>query len=480
MKSLASFLIWSGLMTYATGQTSFTINHIHPPDHEFISDIQFANSRYYALAINSEASAPFRNSGTLSVFNNSGQLTHQAELGGPDHKYFRILSIFHNKLQLIGSIKTDSCSSILTLSEFDISAGTLTHLTQYPICEEKYIHSVRIVPGLDDESFFEIVYSQDEFDQSETSHKMYIMTLDEENQLSLILDLDYWNRHLSVDFSRKGYIVSDAFVYEYYDRNFNHRYQYNNGGDGFSGENYSSHQPLVNHYVLEQVVREDEDHSESESIRLIDSNLHTKKLALINPVSGYGRNVKLPVHGGISIAHYNSIWTAANFSFIDNETPAYFSITRLDSDLKIICTHFLGFDGLYKIYGITAFEENGAIVYGWKKYYDVLHGIGDKNIFALKIGNECELPTTSTNGPQDPLISISVYPNPGINDLTFSVNGFDPVSLRVELIDETGRVLFATTDLSNSIKVPELPSGQYFYQILEKDRLLGVGAWVKQ
>jgi hypothetical protein len=63
--------------------------------------------------------------------------------------------------------------------------------------------------------------------------------------------------------------------------------------------------------------------------------------------------------------------------------------------MKIVCIHFLGFDGLYKIYGITAFEDNGAIVYGWKKYYDVIHGVGNKNSFTLKI-----------------ILSISVYPNP--------------------------------------------------------------------
>ncbi len=149
--------------------------------------------------------------------------------------------------------------------------------------------------------------------------------------------------------------------------------------------------------------------------------------------------------------------------------------------MKIICTHFLGFDGLYEINGIKAFEDNGAIVYGWKKYYDPLHGIGDKDIFALKIGNDCELPmTVSTSRPSASLLSISAYPNPGINDLTFSVNGFDPALLRVELIDQLGHVLFTTKDLTNSITVPELPAGQYFYRILQKDRLLGVGSWVKE
>ena len=54
-----------------------------------------------------------------------------------------------------------------------------------------------------------------------------------------------------------------------------------------------------------------------------------------------------------------------------------------------------------------------------------------------------ELPATvSTSGPSEPLLSISAYPNPGLNDLTFSVNGFDPATLKVELIDELGQIIY--------------------------------------
>ena len=113
-------------------------------------------------------------------------------------------------------------------------------------------------------------------------------------------------------------------------------------------------------------------------------------------------------------------------------------------------------------------------------FFDFKWLFSDKDVFALKIGNDCELPTTATNGPSDPLLSISAYPNPAINDQTFSVNGFDPTTLRVELIDQLGQVLFTMKDLTNSIIVPELPTGQYFYRILQKDKILGVGSWVKQ
>ncbi|MBK9984859.1 MAG: T9SS type A sorting domain-containing protein [Saprospiraceae bacterium] len=479
MKILSALLILSGISVFASAQTSFTIENIHGPDDEYISDIQYANSRYYALSLNTETIAPYRNASTLLVFNDSGELINQAQVGEFGYKYFRILSIFHNKLKLVGSIKTDSCSSTLAVSEYDFSSGTLTHLAQYNLCDGKYVHSMRIVPGLDNKTFLEAIYSPDEADQTEFNHKTLFFQLDS-NTISLIPGLEEYESHLSVDFSGKGYVVRWGFVCEYYDHNFNHRYQYNNNTSGYAQELNSCIQPLVNHYLLEHTLFADEDHNPSEQIRLIDSNLYTKKSALINPLSGYGDYVRLPLYGGVSVGSYNSIWTTSNFGYVDNETPAYFSITRLDSDLKVVCTHFIGFDGRYKINGITAFEDNGAIVYGWKKYYDVLHGIGDKNIFALKIGNDCELSTTATHGPSESITSISAYPNPGLNDLTFDVKGFDPSTLRVDLVDGSGKILFTKKDLTNSIEVPQLPAGQYFYRILKEEKLLGTGSWVKE
>ncbi|MEP6794585.1 MAG: T9SS type A sorting domain-containing protein [Saprospiraceae bacterium] len=480
MKILSTLLILYGLSVFASAQTSFTIDNIQDPDDEYISDIQYANSRYYVLSVNTETDSPYRSSSTLLTYNDAGQLLNQVQVGEYGYQYFRILSIYHNKIRLVGSIKTDSCTSILSISEYNISLGTLTHLSQYPFCDNKYIHSVRIVPGLDGKTFFELDYSTQEIDLNEIGQQINIMSMDDNNNLVPVLDLGYTDLHLSIDFSGKGYILRSAYLCEYYDRNFNHRYQYNNGASGYSPDHYTSHQPLVNHYILEQVVSENDDHFEKESIRLIDSNLYTKKLAVINSVTGYRRDAKLPVYGGVGIASYNSVWATCNFGSLDIETEAYFSITRLDSDLKVVCTHFIGFDGRYKINGITAFEDNGAIVYGWKKYYDVVHGVGDKNIFALKIGNDCELSTTATHGPSETITSISAYPNPGMNDLTFDLNGFDPSTLHVELIDESGKILFTKQDLTNSIQIPQLPAGQYFYRILKSERIIGVGAWLKE
>ncbi len=478
MKILSTLLILTGMVAFASAQTTFTIDNIHGSDNEYLSDVQYANSLYYALSIHKESNSPKRFSSSLYIFNDAGQLVNQAQLGEFGYKYFRILSIYHNKIKLVGSIKTDSCSSTLAVSEYDISSGTLTHLAQYTLCEGKYVHSMRIVKGLDDEIFLEAVYSPDEADQTEFNHRTLFFQL-ASNTINPIPNLEEYESHLSVDFSGKGYIIRWGFVCEYYDRNFNHRYQYNNNTSGYVQELNSFIQPLVNHYLLEHTLFEDVDHSKNEEIRLIDSNLYTKKLAVISPQqNNYG--VRLPLYGGLALGSYNSIWTSANFGNQYNPVLNYFSITRLDSDLKIVCDQFIGFDAIYNIAGITAFEDNGAIVYGYKIPYGSNVMTGDKDIFAMKVGQDCELSTTATHSPTETLVSISAYPNPGINDLTFSIHGFDPSSLRVELVDESGKILFTQKDLSNSIRIPQLPAGQYFYRILKSEIILGVGAWVKE
>ena len=124
------------------------------------------------------------------------------------------------------------------------------------------------------------------------------------------------------------------------------------------------------------------------------------------------------------------------------------------------------------MYGLRATDDGGVIAYGMK-YND------SYDPYIIKIGPNCELPTVSTNGPDQPIISISAYPNPGTNELSFTIQGFDPASLSMELIDVTGKILFTAHDLSNRVEVADMPAGQYFYRILQGDRLLGVGAWVK-
>lgn len=78
---------------------------------------------------------------------------------------------------------------------------------------------------------------------------------------------------------------------------------------------------------------------------------------------------------------------------------------------------------------------------------------------------------------QDDLV---VFPNPGLNNLTIDVKGFDPELLRVDLIDAAGIVHVSKQDLSYNILIPALPAGQYYYRIFKGEQLLRVGLWVKQ
>ena len=211
----------------------------------------------------------------------------------------------------------------------------------------------------------------------------------------------------------------------------------------------------------------------------MDSNLTVVKKVVIHPENSPSGLLVLPYYGGISVKNDNEIWASSMFRFEPNIDSSFFTITKLDSNLNIQCQHFLGYDTWYRIFGIKALESGGAIVYGNKVREGFNQNQGE-DIFAIRVGQNCELPTVSTNEPDHPMISISAYPNPGINELSFTIEGFDPASLRVELIDVSGKVLFTARDLSNRVEVADMPAGQYFYRILQDEELLGVGAWVKQ
>jgi hypothetical protein len=213
---------------------------------------------------------------------------------------------------------------------------------------------------------------------------------------------------------------------------------------------------------------------------LIDSFLNIKKRTIILPSHEYTSGILSPFYGGAEVKNENEIWAGGNFFRAVPIDSGFFYIAKLDSNLNIQCQQFYGYDSRYRMYGLRALESGGAIIFGTRirPGYETEEWL---DIFALRVGQNCELPTTSTDeGTNMAILSISVYPNPGINNLTFSMNGFDPSALRVELFDELGKVLFSQKDLTYSIQVPDLPAGQYFYRIFEKERLLGIGAWVKQ
>ena len=477
MKNLLLFLTLAFGWSFASSQSSFIIEDVPGPDISSICAIQYYEGQYYCLSINTEPHSPHRTSTTLFVYDEAGNLVNQYSPGSYGYQFFQFLSISNDKIQLVGSLDTDECSATIVISNFTPSTNTLANVTEHSYCkEDRIVKRMILIEGLDNRLFIEGDLSQRI--TNDFGNQFFVMEIDSLFNVTTLFDDEPGSMHLSVDFSEKNYVLKDTYVCNFYDQNFNLRKQRSNFLNGYKDDANSFHKPFGHKYILDQ-VNKDEGEITGQAIRLVDSNLYIKKLAVISPVMGRSQYMTLPRFGGVDILNENTIWTTANYGYSLYADSSYFSITKLDAELNIVCNHFIGFDKLYRINGIKAFENNGAIVFGWEAPKFGSSWSDQVDIYAYKVGENCEL-VTSNNDSDDISFSISAYPNPGINDLTFSITGFDPATLRVEMINELGQSLFQANDLSNSIQVPEMASGQYFYRILQGEKLLGVGSWVKQ
>ena len=459
MKNLLS-LISLFIFTSIDAQSSFVINDPQGPNIESIYDIAYYKDRFYCVGVDLEPASPFRSWSQLYIFDNSGNLLEMNNLGEEGNNYYQIISITKDTLTLLGNFKSENCSSKLIIDKYIITSHSINHLAEFEFCDSKFIQMARLINGLDNDRYIEGYYN------SNSTFYKFVLNLNSMNQFSMVFDsLSVYN-NFSVDFSRRGYILEQVSFCKFYDKDLNYRKQLYLMEDGIRSSPHSTVVPFGKNEIIEHAFKRISDFEEGQTVRTVDSSLHVKKVAFISPPGENKGFMDLPFFGGLDFDAEKNIWAAGTYGFSTSIDTNYFSITKLDSNLNVICNHFIGYDAIYRLFGIRSLGENGAIIYGWRLPKGFSVNGGGEDIYAIKVGENCELPATvSTNGPQEPLLSISAYPNPGLNNFTFSVNGFDPSALRVELIDESGHLLFTKKDLTNSIQVPELPAGQYFYRI---------------
>ncbi len=473
MKLLILISLLPSIHISSYGQQPFLLS-LEQPEIDCINDVTQIGDKFYFLqnrAFNYIPPYDFDNYCDLIITDNNGSIIEIDNLQ-EDRTYQRILKVIDDDIYLVGFIKSDSCKSRLIFSKFNILTHLLVDLSSYDFCNYSML-KIKIIEGISGQIFIE------EYHGNELGIRKMIFKLDS-NYTIIPVNVDIsFALTLSIDFSRNGYILADSRLYNFYDTDFNYRKQiFKNYNISYSNE---THLPFRQNLILVATTQTNSGFPDlGIQIRLMDSLLNLKKKVVIFPIHYFVGNIYLPFYGGVDIKNKNEIWTAGHYEQIMPLDSGFYYIAKLDSNLNIICEHFLGYDTWYRTYGIRSLENGGAIVFGsrLREGHELNEG---EDIFAIRVGENCELPVTvSTSGPREPLLSISAYPNPGINDLTFSVNGFDPATLRMELINEAGQKLFTAEDLTNSIQVPELPAGQYFYRILQKERLLGIGSWVKQ
>jgi len=461
MKTLFTSILLFLTSIVIFGQNTLSYSPILPNDN-IITDAIEINNKVYTLQVDIGNDY---SSNLLLINPESGEVLDSHSLSKLSFLAARIIKIKHDSVYLLGRFKMDTCNSLVVSAWYDLSNRQLGIISEIPFCASS-VQNLRIQKGLENDWLINGYWV-------DNGHRRFILKMDNEYHLTLIKD-SIITKMASIDFSRQGYLIKDESFCTFYDKDFNFRKDRYSITEGINNI-HQTHLPYGTNYILESFSGSPEYENTGHHIRIIDSSLHVINQLYIEPgTKDFTGGFEPPFFGGIDFINESKLWIVGNNNILSNLTiPTHFSVSKINEDLQIECNQYIGFDACYRMYGLRATDDGGVLVYGMKynESYDP---------FLIKLGPNCELPTVSTEDEDNPLISISAYPNPGINELSFSIQGFDPANLRVELIDMVGKVLFSADDLSTNIEVADFPAGQYFYRILQKNRLLGVGSWVKQ
>ncbi len=428
-------------------------------NNNIILDAKINDANVFALeyTLNSPPSS------NLLILDLNGVLLEKIRLQDSLFVAMRFLEIDNDSIVILGKLISDTCSSIISTSSFNLISRELKMISSFSLCG-KNVQNLRVTNKLGEGKFVFGYWVN-------LGWTMFLLEMNSSYQLRPFLDT-IEPKWVSIDFSRKGYVLKDDGLCNFFDKDFNYRKQRHNQIVGVN-HTAETHIPWGDHYILENFGGSLNYEDYGQHLRLVDSNLHEiKHLIIPSANQDNSGEISPPFFGGIDFLQDSVIWLSGQFNITGNtQSPTHFNVSKIDPDLNLLCNQYIGFDAYYRMYGINATQDGGALVFGTKitSTYDP---------YILKVGPNCELPITAIENP-DNFISISIYPNPTLNSLTFDVHGFDPVSLRVEIFNSEGITLFTADDLSREIEVNNMPQGQYFYRILQRDKILGVGPWVK-
>lgn len=153
--------------------------------------------------------------------------------------------------------------------------------------------------------------------------------------------------------------------------------------------------------------------------------------------------------------------------------PSWIMLNKLDTNLNIIWQKYYGGDACYNLWTLLATQDGGCVMAGTR--YDYQTQNQERDVYILKV-NEDGLITWVQNIPKVTK-DILIYPNPGSDyikissikdDLIFHLTGISGIS-----------VLEKSFDKSVQINTQSLKPGIYLYSILQKNKLVKSGKWVK-
>jgi hypothetical protein len=183
----------------------------------------------------------------------------------------------------------------------------------------------------------------------------------------------------------------------------------------------------------------------------------------------------------IDFISYSSIFLCGVYNFQWNPygtNPSWVEIYNLDSLLNIKWKKYIGGDIYYTVSGIKATNNKGCMVYG--TFYNYNDSIQQNDIFIIKLDSSGNVLSSIPHNIQvynNPI----VYPNPGQNELFISIPENYSETL-FELYNSTGMLCaqekFKTEELS--VVTTQLKQGIYFYRIIQNNKTVATGKWIKE
>ena len=177
----------------------------------------------------------------------------------------------------------------------------------------------------------------------------------------------------------------------------------------------------------------------------------------------------------------NSIFVGGTHHFCQWEicnTICWFSLTNMDSTLNTRWQKFYGGNADYTLYGLTATQDGGCLLYG--TIYDSATMYNERDVYVIKVDKD-GLVGIDDNKTNQFVHDAIVYPNPGTDHLIiesgpqisgalFQMNSIEGKQVIIEPLNE--RKLTLSTQ--------SLQTGTYVWQIISNGKAIETGKWVKE
>jgi hypothetical protein len=169
----------------------------------------------------------------------------------------------------------------------------------------------------------------------------------------------------------------------------------------------------------------------------------------------------------------NSNFNYANPFF--SESESWFHLVKINPDITPVWEYWYGGDAYYHLYSMIATTDGGCLMVGNR--YDFGIQYLERDIYVVKVNSDGLIVWTQEIPVNNQ--SVSVYPNPGNNQLNIRTSQKES---DFELINLNGQIVIRKT-LNNSltaINTELLESGIYFFRLIDKKTsLIETGKWIK-